>query len=135
MINKDNLTDNNFLEYAMESYINFRCHGISELSDDLLKIKYLKKLFRYYNEIGEFDSNRLRLALNHIIIFYNVFKSSAATKILFFKLEKELYPILKTFLVKLNYMPAIVHNINKKDIISKKIPIDKSLMKKLEALK
>mgnify|MGYP001331599629 FL=1 len=48
---------------------------------------------------------RERLILNHIIIFYNVFGIEAATRLLFFRLEEDLHPLLKTFLVFLNYLP------------------------------
>ena len=43
-----------------------------------------------------------RLIINHLVTFYNVFESKAATRILFYKVEKEFHPILKTFLVYLN---------------------------------
>jgi len=46
-----------------------------------------------------------RLIINHLIVFYNVFEVKAATRILFFKVEKEYHPVLKTFLVFLNKMP------------------------------
>ena len=134
MIDKDNLTSNNFLEYAMISYTNIRCHGITEFFDDLLKIKYIKRLFRKYNETGQMDDIRLRLSLNHLIIFYNVFQTQAATRILFLKIEPELYSILKTFLLHLNYMPAIVHGINGGDITSRKIPIDNAILERLKKL-
>jgi hypothetical protein len=134
MIDKENLTNNNFLEYAMSSYIHFCWRGISEFYYDLLKIKYLKRLFRKYNEIGEIDDARLRLALNHLIVFYNLFPIQVATRILFFKLEPALYPILKTFLIFLNYQPAIVNGINGKDIVSKKIIIHDDILERLKTL-
>jgi hypothetical protein len=135
VIDKENLTNNNFLEYAMSSHVNLRWHGISEFYDDLLKIKYLKRLFRKYNETGEFDNTRLRLALNHLIVFYNVFPVQVATRILFFKLEPSLYPILKTFLIFLNYQPAVIHGIDGHDIIAKKIPIHYDIIRRLGDLK
>ena len=42
---------------------------------------------------------------NHLITFYNVFEAEAATRILFFRVEKKFHPSLKTFLVFINKMP------------------------------
>lgn len=128
----DSLTEDNFLDYAVRSYTNFRCHSREEFLEDLLHIKYLKRLFRKYREEKDMDPSRIRLALNHIIILYNVFKSDAITKMLFFKLEPELHPILKTFLVHLNYMPSIVHGVRGQDIHSKNIEVDINILEKMK---
>jgi hypothetical protein len=133
-MSQDNLTAENFQSFALRSYTNIRCHGMEEFREDLLHAKYLKRLFRKYRLTGEMENSRIRLALNHIIIFYNVFKIEAATRILFFKLEPSLHSILKTFLTHLNYMPAIVHNINGKNINSKRLKLEKSILKDLENL-
>ena len=130
----ENLTEENYLQYAVSSYTNIRCHGIEEFYEDLLILKYIKKLFRKYKETGVFEAPRLRLALNHIIIFYNVFKPESATRILFFKLEPELHSTLKTFLVFLNLMPAIVHGINGKDILNAKLKTLNIILKDLETV-
>ena len=128
----ENLTEDNFLKFAMASYTNIHCHGIGEFHEDLLLIKYIKRLFRKYNETGEFEQLRLRLALNHIIVFYNLFEVNAATRILFFKLEPEIHAILKTFLVFLNFMPAIIHGIAGNDIKSSDLKLINTIIKKLE---
>lgn len=128
----DNLTDDNFLDFAIQSYTNYRCQGKEEFLDDLLRIKYLKRLLRKYLDEKDMDPSRMRLALNHIIIFYNVFKIESATRMLFLRLEPALYPILKTFLVHLDLMPAIVHGVDGRDIHSKKIKVDKSILEKLK---
>src|SRR5271169_3154383 len=107
----DNLTENNFLKYAIDSYTNIHCRDMEEFYSDLLLIKYIKRLFRKYNEIHEMDENRLRLSLNHLIVFYNVFEREQATRMLFFRLEPELHSLLKTFLIFLNLMPAVIHDI------------------------
>ena len=67
---------------------------------------------------------RERLLLNHIIIFYNVFGIEAATNILFYKLEEEFWPVLKTFLVYLNYFPE-------NDAEKVKIPLDPFVIESL----
>jgi hypothetical protein len=130
----DNLTETNFFNFAMASYTNIHCHGIEEFYDDLLLIKYIKRLFKKYCEIGEIDQTRLRLALNHLTIFYNVFEMESATRILFFRFKPELYPILKTFLVYLNYQPSIIHGINGKDILASKIKTINTILERLKSL-
>lgn len=127
----DNLTEENFQDFAVRSYINFRCSGREEFQEDLLHIKYLKRLFRKYRDTGEMDSTRIRLALNHLIIFYNVFKVHSATRMLFLRLEPSLFPILKAFLIHLNFMPAIIHGVDGSDILSKDIEVDKAILEKL----
>jgi hypothetical protein len=128
------LSEDNFFDFAVSSYSNTRCQGISEFKEDLLLIKYIKRLFRKYLEVGTMDRSRMRLALNHLIIFYNVFTIESATRMLFLKLEPELFPILKTFLTHLNYLPAIVHNINGKNIKTKKMKMDKKILQELQSI-
>ncbi len=96
------LTEDNYIYFAMRSYRNSGCMSVDEFHEDLNRTKYLKRLFRRYQATGQL---RERLILNHIIIFYNVFGIEPATRLLFFKIEKELHPLLKTFLVYLNYCP------------------------------
>lgn len=108
------LNDDNFLLYAMNHYDNPQCHSIDEFEDDVKRFLYVKKLFsRYRNS----DELRERLILNHIIVLCNVF-GDHVTNMLFFKIEKEDWPILTTFLVYLNRMPDIVeeHGIKTSDI-------------------
>ena len=47
----------------------------------------------------------LVLILNHIIVIYNVFEIFAANKMMFFKIDEDLWPSLKSFLIYLNYLP------------------------------
>lgn len=96
------LTEDNYTFYAMKAYCNPQCKSLDEFHEDLNRTKYLKRLFRRYQTTGNL---RERLILNHIIIFYNVFGVEPATRLLFFKIEEELHPLLKTFLVYLNYCP------------------------------
>ena len=96
------LDDTNYVMYAMKHYDNPQCEGIEEFYEDLHRTKYLKRLFRKYNSSGVV---RERLILNHIIIFYNVFGIEPATRLLFQRIESDLHPLLKTFLVFLNYLP------------------------------
>lgn len=75
--------------------------GMSDLENDLKKIKYVKRLLNRYQKTGEISE---RLVLNHLVILYNVF-GDATTDMLFYKLEKEFWTDLKTYLVYLQRMP------------------------------
>ena len=87
--------------FALRRYSN---GGASkeEFEDDMKRFKYLKRLFRKYDTSKEFKS---RLIINHIIILANVFGVDAATTLLFFKIDKQHWSILKTILIFLDYMP------------------------------
>lgn len=98
----EELTENNFELYAAKHYDNPRCLDIEEFYDDLARFKYIKRLLRKYKQSGELQE---RLILNHFIILYNVFGIEAANRMVFFKMEPELWPAVKTFLVYLNYLP------------------------------
>ena len=87
--------------FAKRHYDN-RGAGQEEFDDDMNRFKYLKRLFRKYDTSKEFKS---RLIINHIIILANVFGVDAATTLLFFKIDKQHWSILKTILFFLNYMP------------------------------
>lgn len=96
------LTEENFTLFAIKHYDNPACKGIAEFNDDLKRFRYLKRLFRKYTAGKDLKE---RLILNHLVVIYNLFGAEAATKMLFFKVEREFWPQLKTFLVFLNYMP------------------------------
>ena len=99
------LTEENFIMYAMKYYDNPYCKGMNEFMDDIKRFKYIKRLLgKYHGGKGLKE----RLILNHIIVLNNLFGVEAATKMLFFKTEERFWPQLKTFLVFLNYMPEKV---------------------------
>lgn len=97
----DDLNDDNFLLYAVKAYDKPQMIQ-SEFEDDLKRIKYVKRLLRKYRQTGDFKE---RLVLNHVIILSNVFGVEATVNMLFFKVDPEDYPLLKTILLFLNYMP------------------------------
>ena len=116
----DDLTEDNFIMYAMKAYNSPHCI-MSEFESDLKRTKYLKRLFRRYKITKLLKE---RLILNHIILLYNQFGAEAATRILFFRIDENDYDILKTFLIYLNYMPDKIKGVNGKDIISSDILLD-----------
>jgi hypothetical protein len=98
----DKLTKDNIMIYAIKHYHNPSCEGISEFYDDMKRFKYIKRLFRKYQDSGVLKE---RLLLNHIIVLNNLFGAEAASTLLFFKIEMEHWPALKSFLIFLNIMP------------------------------
>lgn len=98
----DELTEENFTLFAAKNYNNPQCMDIEEFHDDLARFKYVKRLLRKYASTGILQE---RLVLNHLIIIYNVFGIQAANRMIFHKIEPELWSALKPFLVYLNYLP------------------------------
>lgn len=95
------LTEDNFVLYAMKHYDNPSCKGLTEFKDDLKRFSYLKKLFKKY-QAG--DEPRERLILNHVIVLHNLFGINSIP-MLFFKIDSIHWRQLKSFLIYLNIMP------------------------------
>ena len=111
----------------MNNYDNIQCTSLREFEEDIKRFKYLKKLFfRYYhnNDLKE------RLILNHIIILYNIF-GITATNLLFFKIDREYWNSLISFLVFLDKMPDEIPEIGLK---LSHCQVDNYVTKKLEEL-
>lgn len=116
----DNLTSENVLLYATKAYDRPNCIE-SEFKEDMKRFNYLKRLFFRYRKDSDVKE---RLILNHLVVLSNVFGVEVTTRLLFFKMSKEDYPALKTYLVFLSYMPDVVKGIRGQDIISSDIPLD-----------
>tara|TARA_R100000008_G_scaffold71948_1_gene49931 strand:- start:466 stop:858 length:393 start_codon:yes stop_codon:yes gene_type:complete len=125
------LNDKNYVMYAMKEYDNPQCVGIEEFHEDLNRIKYIKRLFRRYSTTKELKE---RLILNHLIVLYNVFGIVPATRLLFFRIDKSDYKMLKTFIVFLNCCPEgdDEFKITEVDLIG--IPLDRDLIKVLRKI-
>ena len=126
----DNLTDENFHIYAVKSYNSPNCI-MSEFEGDLKRIKYIKRLIKKYRKTGDLKE---RLILNHIIVLTNVFGVESSVRMLFFKLDKEDYSILKSFLLILNMLPKTIEGINGRNIHSDTIHMDLVVSKSLMEL-
>ena len=125
------LNDGNFLIYAAKTYD--RPHILqSEFEDDLKRIKYVKRLLRKYRQTGEFKE---RLVLNHVIILANVFGVEPTVNMLFYKVDQEDYPLLKTILIFLNYLPKHLKvTFNKYYVRQEEIPVDLSIAANLKQI-
>jgi hypothetical protein len=126
----ENLCDDNFTIYAIKSFDKPN-YIMSEFEEDLKRIKYVKRLIKRYRLTGEMKE---RLILNHIIILSNVFGVEPTVRMLFYKLDREEYDILKTFLIFLNFMPKIVLGIKGSNIYSADISIDIFVAKRLRGI-
>ena len=118
----DELNNANFELYAAKHYRNLQCLSTEEFYDDIAKFKYVVRLLRRYRDTGKIQE---RLILNHIISIYNVFDIAAANRMMFYRVDVNLWPVLKTFLIYLNYLPENLH---------KNINIDLSIATKLKDL-
>ena len=119
----DDLTNDNILLYAAKAYDKPNCI-MSEFKEDMKRFNYLKGLFKRYRKVGEL---REQLVLNHLVVICNVFGPEVATRILFFKMSKDDFPALKTYLLFLSCMPERVKGIKGHDIISSDIPVDMTI--------
>ena len=95
------LNEENFLLFAIKNYENPQAVTKEDFDKDLHHFKYIKRLLKKYKNTGELKTH---LLLNHFIILYDIF-GEAATPMLFFKIEKELWTSLKTFIIFLNKLP------------------------------
>ena len=97
----EKITSDNVIMFAIKHYDNPQCEGEKEFHDDMKRFKYIKRLLRKYK-----DSNILkeRLLLNHIIILNNLFGPEACVTLLLFKIQREYWETLKSFLLFLNIL-------------------------------
>lgn len=95
------LNEDNFLLFAIKNYENPQAVTKEDFDKDLNRFKYVKRLLRRYRNTGEL---KIPLLINHFIILYNIF-GEAATPMLFFKIESDLWSIVKTFIIFLNKLP------------------------------
>jgi hypothetical protein len=95
------LNEDNFLLFAIKNYQNPQAVTKEDFDKDLNHFKYIKRLLKRYKRDGELKTH---LILNHFIILYNIF-GEATTPMLFFKIEKELWSSIKSFILFLNRLP------------------------------
>lgn len=120
-------SDAEFLQYAMHNYDNPQCSTVLEFEEDLKKFLYIKKLFTRYKKNDELKE---RLILNHLIVLFNIFGDSAL-KMLFYKIDKEDWNILITFLIFLNKMPEMIPGTN---LQTTDIPLDEKIITELRKI-
>ena len=97
----DELNESNYLLFAIKFYDNPQSVTKEDFESDLKRIRYVKRLLKRYKNNGEL---KVHLILNHLIILFNVF-NEAAVPLLFYNLEEDLWPAIKSFLLFLNRIP------------------------------
>jgi hypothetical protein len=97
----DELNENNYLLFAIKFYDNPQSVTKEDFDDDLKRIKYVKRLLRKYKNTNVLKTH---LILNHLTVLFNVF-DEAAVPLLFYNLEPDLWPSIKSFLIFLNRVP------------------------------
>ena len=97
----DELNEDNYLLFAIKFYDNPQSVTMEDFETDLKRIRYVKRLLKRYRTTGELKTH---LILNHLIILFNVF-NDAAVPLLFYNLEKDLWPSIKSFIIFLNRLP------------------------------
>lgn len=125
------MTNDNVVMYAVKAYDRPNCI-MSEFKEDMKRFNYLKRLFRRYRKVDEL---REQLVINHLVVLCNVFTPEIATRLLFFKMSKDDYSALKTYLLFLSCMPERVRGIKGQDIISSEIPVDLRIAEALRRIK
>jgi hypothetical protein len=128
---RERLTEENFLVYCAKVYDNPGMQSSEEFLEDLNRIRYIKKLLTRYEDAGELKE---RLILNHMITLHNCFGIHLA-KILFLKTEKQ-YHCIKPFLILLNALPPVIHNVGKYTVVdTDEIPLDQKIVDALRGIR
>jgi hypothetical protein len=118
----DELNEENFILFASRNYDNPQCMSVEEFYHDLHRFKYLKRLFKRYIQNEDLQE---RLILNHMVVIYNVFGIEAANRMMFYRMEQEYWPAIKTFLIFLNYL-------EERALIE--VPLDQTIVDRLRKL-
>ena len=118
------LNEENFLLFAIKNYENPQAVTKEDFEKDLNHFKYIKRLLKRYKNNGELRSH---LLINHFIVLYNIF-GEATTPMLFYKLENNLWPVIKTFVVFLDRLPDYPHT------YIHEIEMDEQCLKELERI-
>jgi len=87
----EKITSENVIMFAIKHYDNPQCEGEKEFHDDIKRFKYIKRLLRKYKET---EILKERLLLN--------FGPEACVTLLLFKIQREYWETLKSFLLFLN---------------------------------
>jgi hypothetical protein len=118
------LNEDNFLLFAIKNYENPQAVTKDDFHKDLNHFKYIKRLLKRYKKTGDLKTH---LLINHFTVLYNIF-GEATTPMLFFKIERELWEQVKTFIIFLNRLPQFpktyIHN----------IPVDINCLEQLQKI-
>ena len=118
------LNEENFLYFAINNHQNPSVVTREDFDKDLNHFRYIKRLLKRYKSSGEL---KVHLLINHFIILYNIF-GEGATPMLFYKIEKNLWSSIKSFIVFLDKLPeypkTYIHD----------IPLDEVCLQELSSI-
>lgn len=97
----DELNEENYIIFAIKHYENPQAITQEDFFEDMKRFKWIKRLLNKYKNTGDLNTH---LIINHFMSLYNVFGEST-TPLLFYKINKELWGILKTFVLYLGRLP------------------------------
>jgi hypothetical protein len=118
------LNEENYILFAIQHYDNPSAVTKDDFLEDLRRFKYIKRLINKYLKNGDV---KLHLLLNHIILVYNVF-GEAAAPLLFYKMDKEYWSIIKSIMIFLDRYPE------KETTTLKSIPINEKIIQELSKI-
>jgi hypothetical protein len=121
------IDNSNFVQYAIKAYDNPQCKTVEQFNDDVYKFSLIKKLLK----TDKSDSEFVQMTLNNIVSLYNVFGYDECTKMLFFKVRREHWFKLKTYLLFLNHMPESIPELQ---LINSDIKICPKIAKELRLI-
>lgn len=87
--------------FAAKHYYNPTFSDIDEFYEDIKRFKYIKRLVNRYLDDGILSE---RLILNHLIVIFNVFDIEPALQMLEVRLDERHWPVIKPFLIFLNFI-------------------------------
>lgn len=116
-----NLTKKTYFAYALHAYNNPSCGGMEEFQEDLVRLKYIRRLLHRYVKTNDVS---VRLLLNHLVGVYNVFTPDTVARLLFYRTDPEAWSALKTVLEYTNLMPAEIPPVEGVTILNTSIPRD-----------
>jgi hypothetical protein len=120
----DELNEENYIIFAIKHYENPQAVTQEDFFEDMKRFKWIKRLLNKYKNTGELNNH---LIINHFMVLYNVF-GEATTPLLFYKINKDLWGVLKTFVMYLGRLPeypkSTIHD----------IPIDIECLKTLNQI-
>lgn len=110
-------------------YFDRPVYLMDELHDDLKRIRHIKV---HVNRYLKGYTLKHRTALNHIIVLMNAFGSQHAVRMLFYAMDEEQLPVIKSLLMSLKVLPEVVSSINGRDIRTNMIDEDREVLEEIE---
>jgi hypothetical protein len=114
------LNTDTYREFALYYYDKNKFLIESEFESDFHQIICLKKTIQK-------DPYNIRPILNYLIKLFNVFQNDGCVQLLFFKIDRSCWGVLKTYLIFLNF-------VDYKDERFSELETDPTLMSKLESI-